>query len=262
MNTETDQTTFLSRIGKWFKKDAASGSNGNLPLEGEVHGHAGTALSSGALEPRSTFLRPWAKRDAAIQNLQQGFDTLTDLMGSIRDNLEKQNARQEQLVEQLSQLPATLQVLPENSRVQSETLRAIHTQIEYQNGQQQKLADILERISAADAQHRSTLDALQDRVETLNDQDQRMAENLTTVGSAMQSVSKSSEQSTQVLSQLRDNLNSRDGELERVLHRQGSRFTTMLAIAIFLSIAALVAVGIFGYLAYDALHTGRVTIQP
>ena len=42
MNTETDQNTFLSRIGKWFKKDAAAG-NGNLPLEGEVHGHAGTA---------------------------------------------------------------------------------------------------------------------------------------------------------------------------------------------------------------------------
>ena len=251
MNTETDQTTFLSRIGKWFKKDATSG-NGNLPLEGEIHGHAGTAM-----EPRSTFLRPWAKRDAAIQNLQQGFDTLTDLMGSIRDNLEKQNSRQEQLIEQLSQLPGTLQMLPENSRVQSETLRAIHTQIEHQNGQQQKLADILERISAADAQHRSTLDALQDRVETLNDQDQRMAENLTTVGTAMQSVSKSSEQSTQVLTQLRDNLNSRDGELERVLHRQGARFTTMLAVAIFLSIAALVAVAVMGYLGYEALQRVR-----
>jgi uncharacterized phage infection (PIP) family protein YhgE len=153
-------------------------------------------------------------------------------------------------------------MLPESSRVQSETLKAIHTQIEYQNGQQQKLADILERISAADVQHRSTLDALTDRVESLNDQDARMAENLTTVGSAMQSVSKSSEQSTQVLSQLRDNLNSRDGELERVLHRQGNRFTTMLAVAIFLSIAALVAVGIIGYLAYEALHTGRIVVQP
>src|SRR5215210_1128539 len=111
MSTETD--TFLSRVGKWFKRDANGASNGDLPLEGEVHGHAGTSL-----EPRSTFLRPWAKRDAAIQNLQQGFDTLTDLMGSIRDNLEKQNGRQDQLVQQLSQLPQTLQMLPESSRVQ------------------------------------------------------------------------------------------------------------------------------------------------
>lgn len=247
MNSETD--TFFSRIGKWFKKDAATG-NGELPLEGEVHGAAGST----GMEPRSTFLRPWAKRDAAIQNLQQGFDTLTDLMGSIRDNLEKQSARQDQLIQTLAQLPQSLQVLPESSRVQSETLKAIHSQIEHQNSQQQKLADILDRIWTADAQHRSTLDALGERVESLNAQDQRMADNLSSVGSAMQSVSKSSEQSAQVLSQLRDNLNSRDGELERILHRQGNRFTTMLAVAIFLSIAAVVAVGVIGYLGYEALQ--------
>jgi len=260
MNTETDQadqTTFLSRIGKWFKKDALSGENGHLPLEGEIHGHAGTGMGTG-LESRSTFLRPWAKRDAAINNLQQGFDTLTDLMGSIRDNLEKQNERQDQLVQTLSQLPQTLQMLPESSRVQSETLKAIHQQIEFQNGQQEKLADILGRISDADAQHRSTLDALTDRVESLNDQDQRMADHLGSVGSAMQSVSKTSETSAAVLGQMRDNLNSRDGELERILHRQGNRFTTMLAVAIFLSIAALVAVGVIGYLGYEALKQGRI----
>lgn len=261
MSMETD--TFFSRVGRWFKKDAASGNNGDSPLEGEVHGHPGTGDGAGTgLEPRSTFLRPWAKRDAAINNLQHGFDTLTDLMGSIRDNLEKQNERQDQLVQTLTQLPQTLQTLPESSRVQSETLKAIHQQIEHQNGQQQKLADILGRISDADAQHRSTLDALGERVESLNDQDARMADNLGSVGNAMESVSKTSEQSAQVLSQMRDNLNSRDGELERILQRQGNRFTTMLAIAIFLSIAALVAVGVIGYLAYEALQQGRLPLQP
>ena len=47
---------------------------------------------------------------------------------------------------------------------------------------------------------------------------------------------------------MRDNLSSRDGQLERVLHRQGVRFTTMLSVAIVLSIAALVAVGVIGYI--------------
>ena len=47
---------------------------------------------------------------------------------------------------------------------------------------------------------------------------------------------------------MRDNIDTRDGQIERILHRQGTRFTTMLAVAIFLSIAALVAVGVIGYL--------------
>ena len=46
---------------------------------------------------------------------------------------------------------------------------------------------------------------------------------------------------------MRDNISSRDGQLERILHKQAMRFTSMLAIAIFLSIAALVAVAVVGY---------------
>ena len=52
----------------------------------------------------------------------------------------------------------------------------------------------------------------------------------------------------------RDNLNQRDGQLERVLHRQGVRFTTMLSVAIFLSISALTAVCVIGYLLMTKPH--------
>jgi hypothetical protein len=68
------------------------------------------------------------------------------------------------------------------------------------------------------------------------------------MGEAMQSVSRHSHDSTQVLQNLRDNLDSRDGQLERILHRQNTRFTTLLAIAIFISIVALTVVCIMGYL--------------
>ena len=57
-----------------------------------------------------------------------------------------------------------------------------------------------------------------------------------------------SETSAMVLKQMREDTTTRNGELERILQRQGSKFTTMLAVAIFLSIAALAAVGVIGYL--------------
>jgi len=85
------ETTFLSRIGGWFKRSSSTtggenGANGDLPLSRHE--------SDQLMETRSTFLRPWAKRDAAISNLQDGFNTLTDLMSTIKSNLEKQNERQ------------------------------------------------------------------------------------------------------------------------------------------------------------------------
>src|SRR4051812_8661622 len=75
-------TTLLSRIGRWFRKDIPE--NGDTSdLVGQPGQH-----SSNAIETRTTFLRPWAKRDASIQRLEEGFTTLTDLMGAIRDNLD------------------------------------------------------------------------------------------------------------------------------------------------------------------------------
>jgi hypothetical protein len=50
------------------------------------------------------------------------------------------------------------------------------------------------------------------------------------------------------MEQLRDNQTARDNELQRLLMKQNTRFTSMLAIAIFLSVAALVAVAVIGYL--------------
>jgi DNA repair ATPase RecN len=249
--------TFFSRIGKWFRRDASSdaaggmhGGGANLPLMRDVS-------QSNVIEPRSTFLRPWARQEQMLQKVNDSFVTLTDLMGTIRDNLEQQNRRQEELLRHMSHLPEVLQSIPESSRLHSETLRAISQQIEHQSGQQSKLADILDRIVEADVQQRSTLGALQERVDDLNETDQAIAENLGSVGQAMQAVSKNSHASAAVLEQMRDNLNSRDGELERILHKQGNRFTTMLAVAIFLSIAALVAVAVMGYLGYEALQRVR-----
>jgi small-conductance mechanosensitive channel len=231
--------TFLSRIGKWFRKDMPT--NGDT-LIGEPPHHHGSAIE------RTTFLRPWAKRDAAIQRLEEGFTTLTDLMGSIRDNLEKQNQRQDELLGALQQLPQVLQSIPESNRMQGETLTAIRQQIEGQTNQQVKLHEILTHIGKTTGEQRQMVDALRDRVEEIHKTDTTIADYLNNVGQSMKDVSSNSKTTSEVLGQMRDNWDTRDGQIERVLHRQGVRFTTMLAVAIFLSIAALVAVGVIGWM--------------
>ncbi|HTL28385.1 MAG TPA: hypothetical protein VL282_04170 [Tepidisphaeraceae bacterium] len=234
----SEQTTLLSRIGGWFKR--SSNENGDLPLV-----HHGEVTN---LEHRSSFLRPWARRDAAIQQLQDGFGTLTDLMSGIRSNLEKQNERQEELLSYLSHIPQALQSIPESNRVQGETLKAIHQQLSVQSDQQGKLNDILGQMSRTSFEQRGMLDELRERVDTVRETDRVIADNLGNVGVAMEAVTKNSATSAEVLGQMRDRINDRDDQLEKILQKQNIRFTTMLAIAIFLSIAALAAVGIVGYL--------------
>ena len=241
-SSTTSSTNLLSRIGRWFRKDLPeNGDTSNLVGEPGQH-------TSNAIETRTTFLRPWAKRDAAIHRLEEGFTTLTDLMGSIRDNLDHQNRRQDELLKALQQLPQVLTSIPESNRVQTETLQAIHKQIEGQSAQQERLGEILNKIGSATGEQKQMVDALRGRVEDLHKADTSIAEYLNNVGSSLKDVSQNSASTSQVLSQMRDNIDARDGQLERVLHKQGTRFTTMLATAIFLSIAALVAVSVMGYL--------------
>lgn len=230
----SEQQTFFTRLGSWFRR----GNHGDLPL----------AQDNGAIEPRSTFLRPWGSQRAAIQRLQEGFDSLTDLMSSIRENLDKQSRRQDELIQYLSHLPEALRTIPESSRIHGETLRAIHQQLEHQNAQQERLAEILEKLSDTGGESRETLGEIRDRVEALRDTDEAISANLSSLGSALQSVSHNSAAGAQVLEQMRERIDHRDGQLEQILARQGTRFTTMLAIAIFLSVAALVAVSVIGYL--------------
>ena len=173
MNQQQQQpTTFLSRIGSLFgrkqHRDLAGNGEGTLELTARpTVPHASQQL----MEPRSTFLRPWARRDAAIQHLQDGFTTLTDLMGGIKDNLDKQSERHTELMDYLSHLPKLAQELPEANRMHGETLRAEQGEM---------------------------LSALHERVESFRQQDQAIADNLTSVGVAMQTVTKNTSTSTQV----------------------------------------------------------------
>jgi len=239
----SEQSNFIGKIGNWFRRGR----------DGSMLGENGNAIEP-VQATRSTFLRPWARRDQAISNLQEGFSTLTDLMAAVRDNLERQGQRQDELLGYLSHLPQAIQSIPEAGRIQGEMLKAIHQQLSSQNDQQSKLSDILQRLSETGGQQSETLEELRQSVDGLNMQDQKITDALHGVGSAMQGVSKSSETSAQVLENLRDNLSRHGSDLERVLQRQNTRFTTMLAIAIVLSAAALTAVAVIGYLMVNRMH--------
>jgi DNA repair exonuclease SbcCD ATPase subunit len=236
----SDQQTILNRIGRLFKR---SKSNGDLDNSSD-NNPGDTTISVS----RPTLVKPWGRNQAAISQLQSGFQTLTELITAIRENMEHQNNRQEALLQHLSALPKVLETLPESNRLQGQTLKAIQDQLTQQADQQHTLGEILLKLSDTGSEQKDILEGLRDRVETLNQQDRAMADSLNNVGTALESASRNSATSTQVLVQMRENLNTRDTQLENVLHRQGNRLTTMLTIAISLSAAALVAVVIMGFL--------------
>jgi len=275
----SENTTLMGRIGGWFKRGqeqaepvvgpktqaiaqalaiepatAAESSRITEPARMTESARISESVETEPLaETRSTFIRPWSKRDGSAEQLQSGVAALTDLLNSVRDSLERQTQRQDEMMGFLTHLPKALQSLPESGRIQGEALSGIQKQMERHTGQQSQVAQVLERISRAEDRQQRTLEALQDRVDWVSRNEHALTQSLGNVGILLQAMSKHSEASAQVLVNLRDGMSVRDRNVEKILHRQGVRFTTMLAVAVFLSMAAIVGVGIFGYLGYDVL---------
>jgi hypothetical protein len=228
--------TFFSRITRLFKGGAKQNGNGTDE----------TAHPEVTVETHQLSLRPWRKNSAAIAQLQTGFHSLTDLMSEIRQNMVNQGRRQDELIGYLSALPKLMEAIPESTRLQSDTLKAIQTHLERQTDQQETLGDILEKLAESGGDQKDLLEGLRERVETLNHQDKAMADSLSSVSASLEQSTKHSAASTQVLETLHENFKSRDGHLEQIMQRANARFTALLIAAICISLAALGAVAIVG----------------
>jgi uncharacterized phage infection (PIP) family protein YhgE len=269
----SEQQSLLSKINNLLR-----GGNGTLPLmrqvsdessspSGDAAHSASTAPTGDAAsntdlpalpplpEPRAGFFASWTpfgrrriNRDQAIIQLQQGFSTLTSLMSAVKNSLETSASRQEELARYLSHLPQVMESVPESHRLHQETLDAIRVQLEHQSRQQETLGEILSRLGQTGGESKQLMTELNSRVEALQDADHQIAVNLSSVGSAMESVGKHSAAGTEVLSQMRDNMQVHDQRLEKLLQRQGTRFAAMVAVAIFIAVASLAGVCVLGYL--------------
>jgi archaellum component FlaC len=162
------------------------------------------------------------------------------LMSSMRQYLDQQNARHDELLTYLSQLSNALQSIPDTGRVQSETLRVLHQQIAFQNAQHKQLSEMLRKVSESSGTQHEIVETLRDRVETLYKNDQQIADTIHSMGDSVTVVSQQSQTNSMVLERLRDNLVNRDGELEQAIRRENrwTRSTLMLVGAA--SIAALI----------------------
>jgi hypothetical protein len=243
--------TFFDRVTRLFRRNNSGNENGGSGLATMTDAESGQSVS---VQTRPTVLKSWGKNGQAIAQLQDGFQLLTELMTTIRTNLESQGHRQDQLLEQVAALPKVLESIPETTRIQGEALKAIHQQLLGQAEQQSLLRDILDKLAETGGSQRDLLEGLRERMETLHHQDQAMADSLNTVGVALESVSRNSASSAQILGSIRDNLSSHDKQMEQVLTRQASRFTLMLVTSVILSGIAVLSVVVMGFM---FLHSGK-----
>jgi len=240
----SETSTILSRIGQWLglrrhESDA-------LPLQREVPADAAPEVPQRSPRRGLSLWRPWRRRDAAISALQQAFTSVTELTQAIRDSLEKQSRRQEEMMACFSRLLEVVQTLPEAQRLHGEALKSIGEQLQSQIRRDERLADILERVTEAHAGQRTAIEAVSGQVQMMGAQTEAIADNLRQLGTAIETLSRASESGSAVMQQLTDSIAARNADMQRALQRQSARLTLMLVVAAVASAAAIASAGVVG----------------
>jgi chromosome segregation ATPase len=226
---------FWSRLGRWL-----IGAPEELPL---ARG-AEVRDPPQALEVRPRyFLRPFARRDAAISDLQHGFEDLAELLSAVRDNLERQGRRQDELIAYLTHLPEAVQGLPEAQRRQFEALRLLGQQLQQQAQHQQRLTEMVGQVHDAHATQRVLIESITGRVEAVLEHNDRLGQSLRQVAAGLQSVNQSADNGNQAVRQLAEHLRHRDAELAELLDRQAARLSRLLLGATVAAVVAVMALG-------------------
>jgi hypothetical protein len=255
----SQQANLFGRMTRWFRQRFAPQQE--LPL---LYGQTETPT---ALARRPFF--PWNRREEDLSALQGQMTSMAALMTSLRQYLDQQNARHDELLTYLSQLSQALQAIPDSSRVQSETLRVLHQQIAFQNAQHKQLFEMVRKISEHTSTQHDVAELLRDRVETLYKNDQELVQTIRAMGQAMDMVSNRSQTNGLVLDRLRDNLVSRDGDLERAIRRENHWVRGTLLVTAAVAFAALViaiAISVYSYSAIskvaDSVYRSRPIVAP
>ncbi len=215
----------FGRMGRSLRRMFGGGDD-DLPLL-----QSSIDLDPHASEVKPGMFRPFSRRDPAVANLQQSFTSLTDLLVSMRDSIERQGRRHEELMTYLSHLPRALEVLPESSRLQTEALSAIRLHIDQQHNQVRQLISTMERVGGSNVDQKRLMETISDRLEVLGEHDQSISESLSQFSSAVSAATRSSTGSVQVLEQVRDAIRERDQQMQEMLQSQSRRNTWLLVLA-------------------------------
>lgn len=243
----SDDESMFEKVGRWFRRRFSAGDD--LPL---LHGETETPMT---LSRRSVF--GWGKPAEDLSSLQNGLSSISALMTSLRQYLDQQNARHDELLTYLSQLSHALQAIPDSGRVQGETLRVLHQQIAVQNAQHKQLSEMLRQVTDFSGSQREIVELLRDRVESLYKNDQQIADTIQGMGDSILVVTQQSQANTMLLERLRDNLVNRDGALEQAIRRE-NRFTRMTMLIVGATSLAALAIAI-GFAMYTWSALSKVT---
>jgi septal ring factor EnvC (AmiA/AmiB activator) len=240
--------SFWGRLSEMFRP-GRRGSRGLGPVGDDgllAEGAASVAdEDEGPPVPAGKSISRWTRRDQALQQLQEGYQRVTDLIDAMQKHMGEQSERTERIASSLDHLARVLSDLPTASRQQAQTLEAIASHLEMTNSRTLQLAESIRELPGATKAQGEALNGVTRQLEMANETHVQLNHTLSSLGEAVGTLRRSGEAQADSLRVLQSEAREREGRLAELILQQQRRFTWLFVITlVFASLGAAAGVAV------------------
>ena len=194
--------------------------------------------------------------------IQQSYDSLVQTVRDLREALDGQSRRQEELLSRLSTLPHAVEALPQTSKMQSDMLKMINDRLAMHADQQRKITEVIDKLESgtgpaaggagAGAGSKKSqgpdLEAIREQIETGNEIDRQLVESFNRFSMMIDRLHIANNHAVECLQQVRDSYSHTAMQMQEWIDKSRHRNTWLIGGAFLMSAAALVLVLILMYM--------------
>lgn len=240
----TQSNSFWTRLFQPFRKGAEPGGNNPMldPMSQEEMHRRGEEADAGHEAPeRPGPLARWARRDQAIQQLQEGYEKVTRVMEDIQTHLAQQGERSERLCSALEQIAKAMAETPQIARQQAQTLDQIAAQIEVGNARAQQLAEIVNELPRATRSQTETLSGINRQLEISNEQGIVASQTIDKLGTTLKTIGEATQTHGEIIREMSVRAAEQGKQMNELIAQQSRRFMWVFGVTIFMTLAAIAA---------------------
>lgn len=174
--------------------------------------------------------------------IQQSYDSLLETVRQLREALDGQAKRQEELLDRLGTLPHAVEALPQTSKMQSDMLKMINDRLAMHAEQQRKVSETINSLGASKKEQGDALQAIREQIETGNEIDRQLVESFNRFSLMIDRLHVANNHAVECLQQVRDGYATSALQMQEWIEKSRQRSNWLVGGAFLMSTIALVAV--------------------
>ncbi len=180
--------------------------------------------------------------EGGTYKLQQSYDSLLDTVSQLRQSLDGQAKRQEELLNRLSTLPHAVETLPQTSKMQSDMLKVINERLGMHSEQQRKVSEVMNTLGASGKEQGAALESIREQIETGNEIDRQLVDSFNRFSMMIDRLHVANNHAVDCLQQVRDSYAHSSMQMQEWIEKSRSRNQWLIGGAFVLSAIAVIAV--------------------